>query len=64
MPDTRIIVHSSDVLGQTGPNGERLCVFLRDLANPLNSEWTWVNTDQEANEIIKQFKGDQCQQQQ
>ena len=55
MENIRIIVHSSDQLGQAGPNGERLCVFIRDIANPLNSSWTWVNTDQEANKLIDTY---------
>ncbi len=57
MENIRVITYSSNVLGQTGPNGERICVFLRDTRNPLNSSWTWVNTDQEANKFIEKIRG-------
>ena len=59
MENIRVITYSSNELQQAGPNEERICVFLRDIANPLNSQWTWVNTDQEANEIIRKVKGEQ-----
>ena len=57
MENIRVIAYSSNELQQAGPNGEKICVFVRDTKNPLNSQWTWVNTDREANDLIKKIKG-------
>ena len=48
MTESSNILESSELQGLTGDNGETYCVFLRDLANPLNSAWAWFHTEQEA----------------
>lgn len=35
-------VYTSEQLkGLTGDNGEKYCLFVRNLKNPLNSGWLW-----------------------
>ncbi len=47
------IHHSKDLLGQTGDNGETVCVFLEHPKNPLQSMWAWFFDVDKAQEFIK-----------
>ena len=42
------IIHSSECGGATGDKGEQYCLFFRDHRNPLNSEWAWFETMDQA----------------
>ena len=42
------ILQGEELNGLTGEYGERYCVLLRDLVNPLNSLWKWCATEAEA----------------
>ena len=56
MRNLRIRIYSSEELsGLIGENGERICVFVRDFDNPLNSEWAWAHTEKEAQKIGKEL---------
>ncbi len=50
------IHHSKDLLGQTGDNGETVCVFLEHPKNPLQSMWAWFFDVDKAQEFIKEMK--------
>ena len=45
------ILQGEELQGLTGEYGERYCVFVRDLVNPLNSLWKWYATEEEAKRL-------------
>jgi len=42
------LYESSELDGITGDHGETFCLFLRDLARPLDGGWLWFHTRDEA----------------
>ena len=54
-PENVKIYHSKELKGLTGENGEEWVVFLRNWKNPLASGWVWVNTEEEAKKLAKEY---------
>ena len=50
----RVSLMGPEALGDTtGENGERYCVFVRDLSAPVDSVWMWCETLEEAEGVMR-----------
>lgn len=47
------VFHSSDLGGLTGDKGEKWLVLFKNVKNPSASEWIWVKSRKEAEDIVK-----------
>jgi hypothetical protein len=52
------ILESKDLNGLTGDKGEKYCVFVKDIKNPLLSGWKWILNMDEARIFADQMRNE------